>query len=455
MVDPNVLRENPEKFKKLIANGRADGSKADVVKWLELDKKRSQLIQNADKLKSERNELSKGIQGKPNPEIVEKVKNLKIEIEKFDSEINAIESEWKRILDWVPNLPLAEVPEGRGSDENVEIKAWEPADGYLQHDKLGLAEHSGKYMPKTGVHADKEFTPKPHWEIGVDLDLMDLEAGSKTSGSRFYYLKGDGVLLVYAVFDLLFKKLLKEGFQPMIVPLLVREKALYGSSHFPGDADQVYKLDNVNLEDETNALYLIGSSEPSNFAYFMDKTLDLKENPVKIMAQTPCFRSEVGSWGKDVRGIKRTHQFDKLEMNIVMEANDEKAREMHEYLLSLNEWLMQELKIPYHVINMCLGDLGYYAAAKKYDIEFWTPSQNAYTEVMSDSITTDYQTRRLNIKYTDKEGNKKYAYTLNDTGITHRILIAILEHYQQSDGSLLVPDVLQEYVGKKKITPLS
>jgi seryl-tRNA synthetase len=224
---------------------------------------------------------------------------------------------------------------------------------------------------------------------------------------------------------------------------------LYGSSHFPGDADQVYKLEAEYLED-SNSLYLIGSSEPSNFAYFADKILDLS-SPIKVMAQTPCFRSEVGSWGRDVRGIKRTHQFDKIEMNVIMEADDDKAREMQEYLLSINEWLLQTLQIPYHVINMCIGDLGYYAASKKYDVEFWTPTMGGFTELMSNSITTDYQSRRLNIRYKDANGNLKYAYTLNDTGITHRILIALLDHYQQSDGTLKVPEALVDYVGKEFI----
>lgn len=451
MLDPNFIRKNPEQIRKLVEIGRADSSKVDVDKFIELDSKRSELISKRDEKREARNQLSQGLKGKPDQATIDKVKTLKEEIDVIEKELSQIEIEWKTIIDWIPNLPLDEVPMGKGSEDNVEIKAWIPKVGYLGEDKLGKEEHSGQFMPKAGVHADSDFITKPHWEIGTELDIIDLDAGAKTSGSRFHYIKGDGVLLSYAIFNLLMKKLLQEGFEPMIVPLLVREKALYGSSHFPGDADQVYKLESKYLEDE-NSLYLIGSSEPANFAYFMDKTLDLSKGGVKVMAQTPCFRSEVGSWGKDVRGIKRTHQFDKLEMNLIIEADLDKARKAQEYLLSLNEWLLQELEIPYHVINMCIGDLGYYAAAKKYDIEFWTPSQNAYTEIMSNSITTDYQTRRLNIKYKDSDGQSKHAYTLNDTGVTQRILIAILEHYQQSDGSVLVPKVLQDYVGKTRIT---
>ncbi len=450
MIDPSILRQNPEIIKKLISLGRADSTKVDLDKWLQLDKKRSDLIYEIEKFRSERNQINTNIVSRPSQEIVDQMNKLKIKIQTLEKELDKVVYEWKEILDWIPNIPFEEVPYGTGSEDNVEIKAWDPENGYFTQDKLGKNNHSANYFAKRSYNTSKDFNPRPHWEIGEKLKLFDLESGAKVSGSRFHYITGDGVLLIYGCFDLLWKKLLQEGFSPMIVPLLVKEDALYGSSHFPGDADQVYKLESKNVEDN-NALYLVGSSEPSNFAFFKDRVLNLT-NPIKIMARTPCFRSEVGSWGRDVRGIKRTHQFDKLEMNMIIEADDNKAREAHEYLLSLNEWLLQQLKIPYRVINMCTGDLGYYAAAKKYDIEFWTPSQNTFTELMSDSITTDYQARRLNIKYKDKDGTLRYAYTLNDTGVTNRILIAIIEHYQRSDGSLLVPDILEDYVGKKVIS---
>lgn len=449
MIDPNIIRENPELVKKVILSGRGNPDKADIDKWLQLDSERRALIIEKDNLNQERNKLAE--LGKNDPEKArEKGKEIKERITNLEALLMEVEKNWQEILDWIPNIPFDEVPVGLSEEDNEEIKAWVPDSGYLEENKLGKGSESSQYMPKVGSNADIEFTPKPHWEVGPRLGIIDLEAGANVSGSRFYYIKKEGVLLIQAFFNLLMRKLLQEGFEPMIVPLLVKEKALYGSSQFPGDADQIYKLESKYIEDE-NALYLIGSSEPSNFAYFMDKTLNLSDLPVKVMAQTPCFRSEVGSWGKDVRGIKRTHQFDKLEMNLIVEASDEKAREMQEYLLSLNEWLLQQLKLPYHVINMCYGELGYYAAAKKYDVEVWLPSESKYMEVMSNSITTDFQARRLNIKYKDSEGKAKYAYTLNDTGATHRLLIAIIEHYQQSDGSIKVPEVLKEYVGKEYI----
>ncbi|MCS7317535.1 MAG: serine--tRNA ligase [Candidatus Dojkabacteria bacterium] len=450
MIDTELIRKDPKKFVTLV-NLRGNINKVDIYRWLELDSKRKDLIKKRDEINRKRNLISKNDNQHriTNRELGRK---LKEELEYVQKELDVIQQEWQEMLYWIPNIFLEDVPPGTSEDENIEIKVWD-GEKYMPSNKIGNKSLSAKYQKSYPIKGDIQFTPKPHWEIGTVLNLLNIDKATKTSGSRFYYLVGYGVLIVNAVFDLMFKKLLSEGFIPVIVPLLVKEKVLYGSSHFPGDKDQIYRISSDNLENPNETLYLIGSSEPSNFAYFMDTTLDYKKLPIKIMAQSSCFRSEVGSWGKDVRGIKRAHQFDKLEMNVIMEANIEKAREMHEYLLSLNEWLLQTIGIPYRVINMCIGELGYYAAAKKYDVEFWSPSQQCYIEIMSNSITTDYQARRLNIKYIDSSGKTQYAYTLNDTAVTHRILIAILEHYQQSDGSLLIPEAIRYYVGRDKITP--
>lgn len=450
MLDPNYIRQNAEKIKELVNIGRASSEKVDVDLWLKLDSQRKEVLLQLDQINREKNKLAERGKSGDVEGLREDGKRLKEESNKLNEQLADITTQWQTIMDWIPNIPFTEVPIGKGADDNIEFKAWEPVNGYLPIEKLSAAEGSGEHMSKFATNGGAEFTVKPHWELGKALDIIDLEAGAKVSGSRFYYIKKEGALLIMGVFNLLMRKLIQDGFDPMIVPVLVKERALYGSSQIPGDADQIYKIESKYLEDN-NQLYLIGSSEPSNFAYFADSVLTEKDLPVKVMAQTPCFRSEVGSWGKDVRGIKRTHQFDKLEMNVITEANIDKAREMHEYLLSLNEWLLQTLKLPYHVINMCTGDLGYFAAAKKYDVEVWLPSAGEYMEVMSDSITTDYQTRRLNIRYKDSENNLKYAYTLNDTGATHRLLIAIIEHYQTQDGKLLVPEALQDFVGKSVI----
>jgi seryl-tRNA synthetase len=443
MIPIQFIRANAEKVKQNIINRRFNPEKANVDKLLQLDEQKNKLQLEIDNLRERRNEIADLLKKDRNQELIEEGRSLKEQVFQLEEEMKKIAVGWQEIMDWIPNMVLDSTPIGKNEDENVEVKAWEPAKGYVKSEK-----NMQNDMPKVGTNADKEFTPRPHWEVAKELDILDLETGSKVAGSRFYYLKKEGYLIMYGIFDLLMRKIVKDGFMPMEIPLLVKADALYGSSQFPADGDQVYKIETEYIEDASQ-LYLMGSSEPALFAYFGDKVIEEKDLPIKMMALTPCFRSEAGSWGKDVRGMKRAHQFMKLEMDTIIQADLEKAIEMHEYLLSINEWLLQMLEIPYHVINMCTGDLGYAAAAKKYDVEVWLPSSSSWMETMSDSITTDFQSRRFNIKTKGKDNEKAFAYTLNDTGATHRLLIAILEHYQQSDGSLKIPKVLQDYVGKE------
>lgn len=447
MLDIKYIKENRELVVKALKDRNAS-DRVDINRAYELIEKRLDISPKLENLRADRNKISKDISTVDFTQrevLVQKATSLKTELAKLENEFSAIDKELEKLLLWIPNIPLADTPVGKDETENIEIKAWDPKKGYLNESELSGFNGSSKLMSSKSLFADTDFETVPHWEIGNDLDIIDLEAGSNLSGSRFYYLKNEAVIIMYAIFDLLMRKLIQEGFTPMIVPLLVKEHALYGSSQFPADEVDIYRIDNFNIEDEKK-LYLVGSSEPSLFGYFAGKTINIDELPKKVMAISTCFRSEAGSWGKDVRGIKRTHQFDKLEMDMVVENDLQKAYEYHEYLLSINEWLLQQLKLPYHVINMCTGDLGYYAAAKKYDVEVWLSQSQEYMEVMSDSITTDYQSRRLNIRYKDKDENK-YVYTLNDTGATHRLLIGIIDHYQQKDGSVVVPDVLRPYCG--------
>lgn len=446
MLSIQYIRANAEKVKKNILDRGFDPTKADIDTLLSLDKQKSEMQQEIDNLRGRRNQIADQLKSERNPQLIEEGRRLKEQTAGIEEEYNKLTAKWQEIMDWIPNMALDGVPVGKDESGNVEVKAWTPADGYVQE-----LNPAAPQMPTLGTETDMTTKPRPHWEIGKELDILDIEAGARVSGSRFYYLKNDGYLLMQAVFDLLMRHLLKEGFVPMDVPLLVKSAALYGSSHFPADGDQVYKIESSNIEDNSQ-LYLIGSSEPSLFAYYAGSVINTADLPVKVMATCPCFRSEVGSWGKDVRGMKRAHQFTKLEMDIIAEPNLEKAIELHEYLLSINEWLLQLLKLPYRVINMCTGDLGYAAAAKKYDVEVWLPSEGTWMEVGSNSLTTDFQTRRLNIKYKNEKGDKDFAYTLNDTGATHRLLIAIIEHYQQADGTLKVPEVLRKYIGKDLIT---
>jgi len=232
-----------------------------------------------------------------------------------------------------------------------------------------------------------------------------------------------------------------------VPPLLVRERTLFGASHFPEGRDQVYEIRSEYVEDEA-ALFLVGSSEPANFSYFMDRTVREDELPIRLFASTPCFRSEAGSWGKDVRGIKRVHQFDKIEMNAV--CTPEQAESIYAQFLAVNEWLLQTLELPYHVVDKCSGDAGYLATHRQRDVEVWMPGSREFMEVMTDTNTSDYQARRLNIRYRAADGSSRFAYTLNDTGCAlGRMLIAVFENYQQADGSVKAPAALKALVGKE------
>ncbi len=447
MLDIKFIREHPEEVKQNILNRRVDPQKADINKLLLLDGRKNKLMAEIDTIRSARNKLAQELKDpqKRTPEKTAEGKKIKEGIEVLEDEFAEVQKEWQEVMDWVPNMLAADVPIGTGENDNLEIKAWSPAMGYFKKEQLGLKDFSKREMP---TH---DFTGRDHVEIGKMLDIIDVEQSSVVSGSRFYYLKNEAALIQYGIFELLKNKLVKDGFTPMVVPLMVRARTLYGTSHFPGDADQVYRIENKYVE-EGSDLYLVGSSEPPLFAYYMDKTLDYKDLPQKFFAVTSCFRSEVGSWGKDVRGIKRVHQFDKLEMDAL--TTPEGSPEMQEHLLHINEWMLQQLKLPYHVILMCSGDSGYFATYRKYDFEVWLPIQQVFVEMGSNTDAGDFQARRFNTKFTDSDGQKKFVHNVNDTGITGpRTIIAILENYQNPDGSVKVPEVLQDYVGKKVITP--
>ncbi|HEX5417657.1 MAG TPA: aminoacyl--tRNA ligase-related protein, partial [Chloroflexota bacterium] len=332
---------------------------------------------------------------------------------------------------------------------NVEERAWVPGTGYVPAERLGRGTTSAAAMPKRPLHApDENFRPLHYADLGEKLGI-DTTQGAKVAGSRFAYILGDLARLQWAIQQLLVGQLLGEGYQPIIPPLLVRERSLYGTSHFPEGRDQVYEIKTENVENP-NPLFLIGSSEPANFSYFMDRILPEAELPIKVFAVTSCFRSEAGSWGKDVRGIKRVHQFDKLEMNAVCRPDQSEA--IYEEFRAINEWLLQTLEIPYRIVDKCGRDAGYLAAHRQRDVEAWLSGLGEFMEVMTDTNTTDYQARRLNIRYRPAEGPLRFCHTVNDTGCAFgRLLITILDNYQQADGSILVPKALQAAMGKERI----
>jgi seryl-tRNA synthetase len=353
---------------------------------------------------------------------------------------------------WFPNFIDPAMPEGRGEEDNVEEVAWVPGSGYLPKEQLSVGNHSAQFMPQSPVHAEGEaFTPMHYSELGEKLGGVDTLQAGKVSGSRFAYITGDIALMQMAIQRLLSDELVRRGYQLLIPPLLVRERALFGTSHFPEGRDQVYEIKTDNVE-EPQPLFLIGSSEPANFSFFMDRTLSADQLPYKVFAITPCFRSEAGSWGKDTKGIKRVHQFDKIEMNAV--TTEDQSQDVYAEFREINEWLLQQLQLPYRLVDKCTGDAGYLATYRQRDVEVWMSGSGEYMEVMTDTNTTDYQARRLNIRYRASEGGPRLAHTVNDTGVAlGRRLIAILDNYQQADGSVKVPAVLQAVVGTDRLTP--
>jgi len=454
MLDPKFIRENPDRVKQIVLNKGTNREKANVDKWLELDQKRTSLVNEIEEINTRRNVIAKSLSG---GSITEELKNEGKQLKEKEQEIRGnleiVEKEWQEIAAWFPNIPSDDVKIGKDDTENNEIYAWRPDTGELSKDKLGVNMDSAKYMPQNLLHADKEFEPRHHVDLLEELGMADFTQGAKIAGTRFVYIYGEIVKLQIAIQNYVLNHLYQQNFTPIVPPLLVKEKVLYGTSHFPEGRDQVYEIKDEYLEDK-ESLFLVGSSEPSNFAFGLDKTFKESELPLKMVAITPCFRSEVGSWGKDVRGLKRVHQFDKLEMDVI--CTQEQSTEIYDELLNVNHWILQSFKLPYHIVEKCTGDSGYAASARQADPEVWLPGQKIFMEVGTDTNATDFQARRMNIKYIDKNGDKKLCHTVNDTGVAMgRMIIAIIDNYQQSDGSILVPEVLQPYMGKNKIVKQS
>jgi seryl-tRNA synthetase len=451
MLDIKFIRENPEVVKKTIADKRVD---LDLDQLLELDQRRRALLNETETLQATKNAVSKEIPKLSGTEKETKILEMK-EVDSRQSELKTIlrdvEQQYQALLLLTPNIPSEETPIGPDSTGNVPWSYWAPGIGHIdpkEDDKI-------KQIP---THFD--FEPKDHITLGTELNLLDTDAGVKTSGFRGYYLKNEAVLINYALFWHAIQKLKEKGFTLMIPPTLIREFALVGSGHFPTGKDEVYRIANsgdVNdggeVEKDKEALYLAGTSEPSLLAYYADTILDEKQLPLRLCGISPCYRSEIGSYGKDTRGIYRVHEFMKVEQVVICKADRMEGDKWHEALREVSEEILQELKLPYRVLNICTGDMGA-GKYKMYDIETWMPSRNDYGETHSDSNLTDWQARRLNIRYRDGEGKIQYAYTLNNTAVASpRILIAILENYQQKDGSVLVPEVLRKYVGADSIKP--
>ncbi|OIP76483.1 MAG: serine--tRNA ligase [Parcubacteria group bacterium CG2_30_36_18] len=438
MLDIKFIRNYPDKVKE---NCKQKHIKVDVDLLLEVDKKRRQTLQALEDMLAQKNQASKIISRtkdeKEKRKLILEMRELDKNSDRLTKTLKELEGEFNNLMLQIPNSPLADVPIGRDERDNVVLREW------------------GVFPPKPKF----DFKPKNYLELAENLDLIDVKRAAKISGTRFGILKREAALLKFALRDLTFDILMKDynppttssrssfderapGFIPLDLPVMIKPEMMQGMGYVERGEEEIYYLRDDNL-------CLVGTAEQSIGPMHANEIFEEKDLPKRYFAFTPCFRREAGSYGKDTKGIFRVHQFDKIEMFSF--SHPEKSREEHQFFLKMEEKLIQALKIPYRVVQMCTGDLGD-PAASKYDIEAWLPSENRYRETHSTSNCTDFQARRLNIRYRAKTGKLNFVHTVNGTAFAiGRTLIAIIENYQQKDGSIKVPEVLQKYLQFKEI----
>ncbi len=417
MLDLNFIREHPDVVREALRKRHDDESLVDKV--LRLDAERRALLSQVEALRAERNRVSKEIsriQDKNERQAkIEAMRDLKKRLEHLEAQLRSVEKELNDVLLWIPNIPQPEVPEGVDERDNVIVKTW-------------------------GDLRTFDFEPLPHWELGPMLDIIDFERAAKISGSRFYILKGAGARLQRALISWMLDVHTREhGYTEVYPPALVRSHALYGTGNLPKFADTLY-------QDREEDLWLIPTAEVPVTNLYREEILPVGSLPIYHTAYTPCFRREKVAAGRDVRGIKRVHQFDKVEL--VKFVEPEQGREELNLLLQHAETIVQRLGLPYRIVLLSTGDLGF-SSSITYDIEVWAPGSGEWLEVSSCSWFTDFQARRANIRYRPAQGSKpRFVHTLNGSGLAlPRTMIAILETYQQADGSVIIPEVLRPYMG--------
>ena len=427
MLDIKLIRENPESVRSNLEK-RGDPENLKMLdELIKYDKRWRQLLTKLNELRHDRRLITTDIatlkkKGEDVSDKISKAREIDKEITTLEKQVNAYEEKTHYYLMRIPNLLHESVPTGKDEHDNIPIRTWAK-------------------IPKFS------FPVKDHIDLGLSLDVVDIERAGKIAGARFFFLKREGVLLDMALMSFALEEMIKKGHTPIEPPFLMRRKPYEGVvalSDFEGD---LYKVENEDL-------YLIATSEHPMAAMYMSEVLKAEDLPLKLVGVSANFRKEAGAHGKDTRGIFRTHQFNKIEQFVFCKPED--SWKIHEELIQNAEELVQKLGLPYRIVNCCTGDIGT-VAAKKYDIEAWMPAQNAYREIGSCSNCTDYQARRLNIRYRQKEGAPPIGFvnTSNSTALAiGRTMVAILEHYQQEDGSVIVPKVLRKYMGgMEKIEP--
>lgn len=405
MIDLNYVKEHPEDAKELF---KRRGCSIDVDEFLKVNSEFNEKKAKMDSLRYEQKNST-----------IERAKELKAEISSLKDQVTSLEEKRNSMWLLMPNILAPDTPEGKSDEDNLEIK-------------------------RSGSIPVFNFDPKPHDELGRHLKILDLERGSKVSGSGFYYLVGDGAELAYVVFYLAKKILSESGFKFVIPPVLASKRTFMGTGYFPFEPEQNYKVEDQNL-------YAIGTSEQTLLAYHDSEILDYTSLPLKYSAVTPCFRTEAGSYGRNSKGAFRVHQFHKMEQIIFCDPDE--SEKFHEETLENVEKLISLLEIPYHVVRVCVGDMGA-PGYKKYDVECWFPSFNAYRETHSLTNLLDFQTRRLNIR-TVKDGKRIFPHTISSTMATDRLLFSLIENFQQPDGSVVLPNAVASLMGKKLINIVS
>ena len=422
MLDIKMIRQNTDEIKERLATRGVKAEKIDAL--LEKDKRRRELLVETEGLKQKRNEVSAEIANakRNKQDATDEIKEMRevgAKIKSLDEELEEVEATVKDMASRLPNLPNPTIPVGPDESANVELR-------------------------KVGTPREFDFEPKAHWDIGEDLGILDFDRGAKVSGARFVYYKGLGARLERAVYNFMLDEHAKEGYTEMLPPYIVNAQTMYGTGQFPKFKEDVYQ---VNGEDMT----LIPTAEVPLTNYYRDEVIPMEKLPVYFTALTPCFRSEAGSAGRDTRGLIRMHQFNKVEM--VKFSKPENSYDELEKMTQNAGNIMEKLGLPYHVITLSTGDMGF-SAAMTHDLEVWMPAQNKYREISSCSNCEDFQARRAHIQYRDENGKLNFVHTLNGSGLAvGRTVAAILENYQNEDGSVTVPEALRPYLGGlEKIT---
>ena len=423
MLDIKFIRENKEAVVAAVKNKNLN---LDVERLLSLDERRRALILEIETARAEQKKL-----GRDN---IEQARELKEKQKKLDLELAEILAQYNSLMVKVPTIPSSDTPIGKNADDNVEV---------LQKGKL----------PKF------DFPIKDHIQIGKDLDILDLERGTKVGGYRGYYVKNEGAQLMMALMMFAFNKMVKKGYAPMVVPTLLKEFTLFGSGYFSGqeydaEKDEIYQVASGDKESDGSQSkekkFLAGTAEPALLAYYSGETLKEEDLPLRLCGFSQCYRSEIGSYGKDTRGLYRVHEFMKVEQVVLAKADIEETDKLQQEMIAITRELHEDLGLPYHLLQICTGDMsaGKY---KAFDIEAWLPGSNRWAETGSASNFLDWQARRLNVRYKTKDGQTKFVYMLNSTALPSvRPFIAIMENYQQKDGSVEIPKALRPWMGGAK-----